>query len=64
MNLRVIVTGAALAGLALAFFFGMATIAPKSNDPVAMMQTVGTVSGGVGVLGLVLVVFGVARKKR
>jgi hypothetical protein len=32
MNLRVIVTGAALAGLALAFFFGMATIAPKSND--------------------------------
>jgi hypothetical protein len=29
-----------------------------------MMQTVGTVSGGVGVLGLVLVVFGVARKKR
>jgi hypothetical protein len=64
MNLRVIVTGAALAGLALAFFFGMATIAPKSNDPVAMMQTVGTVSGGAGVLGLVMVVFGVARKKR
>jgi hypothetical protein len=64
MNLRVIVTGAALAGLALAFFFGMATIAPKSNDPVAMMQTVGTVSGGAGVLGLVMVIFGVAKKKR
>jgi hypothetical protein len=64
MNLRVIVTGAFLVGLALASFFGMATIAPKSNDPVAMMQTVGTVSGGAGVLGLVMVVFGVARKKR
>jgi hypothetical protein len=64
MNLRVIMTGAFLVGLALAFFFGMATIAPKSNDPVAMMQTVGTVSDGAGVLGLVMVVFGVARKKR
>jgi hypothetical protein len=40
MNKRVVTAGAVLVGLAAAFLFGMATIAPKSNDPVAMMQTV------------------------
>jgi len=64
MNVRVIAVGMALAGLALAFFFGMTTVAPKSNDPVALMQTVGTVSGVVGALGNVMVIFGVLRKKR
>jgi hypothetical protein len=64
MNVRVIVVGIALVGLAIAFFFGMATIAPKSNDPAAMMQTVGTVSGVVGALGIVMIIFGVLKKKR
>jgi hypothetical protein len=64
MNVRVIVVGIVLAGLAVAFFFGMATVAPKSNDPAALMQTVGTVSGVVGALGIVMVIFGVVRKKR
>jgi hypothetical protein len=53
MNVRVIEVGIVLVGLALAFFLGMATIAPKSNDPAAMMQTVGAVSGVVGALGIV-----------
>jgi len=65
MNLRVVLTGVLMIVLALGFFFGMAVaLAPKSNDPAAMMQTVGTVSGAVGGIGLVMVVFGVLRKKR
>jgi hypothetical protein len=44
--------------LALAFFVGMATIASKSTDPVGLMQTVGTVSGAVGALGIVMAVVG------
>jgi hypothetical protein len=63
MNVRVIAVGIVLAGLALVFFFGMATVAPKSNDPAALMQTVGTVSGVVGALGIVMVLFGVVRRK-
>jgi hypothetical protein len=65
MNVRVVLTGVLMIALALACFFGMATaLAPKSNDPAAMMQTVGTVSGAVGGIGLVMVVFGALRKKR
>jgi hypothetical protein len=65
MNVRVMVTGALMVVLALGFFFGMGTaLAPKSNDPAAMMQTVGTVSGAVGGIGLVMIVFGALRKKR
>jgi hypothetical protein len=65
MNLRVVATGAAMIVLAIAFFFGMAAAAaPKSNDPQSLMQTVGTVSGGVGALGIVMIGVGVLRKKR
>jgi hypothetical protein len=44
---------------AVAFFFGMTMVASKSNDPATLMQTVGTVSGVVGALGIVLAIFGV-----
>lgn len=64
MNLRVVVTGAVLIVAAVAFFFGMATTAPKSNDPAALMQTVGTVSGAVGALGCVMIIFGALKRKR
>jgi hypothetical protein len=65
MNLRVVLTGVLMIVMALAFFFGMeVALAPKSNDPAAMMQTVGTVSGAVGGIGLVMVVFGALRKKK
>jgi hypothetical protein len=65
MNVRVVLTGVVMIAMALAFFFGMgAGLAPKSNDPAAMMQTVGTVSGAVGGLGLAMIVFGALRKKR
>ena len=63
MNARVVIVGAVLLGLAALFFFGMSTIAPKSNDPAAMMRTVGQVVGVVGSLGIVMIVFGLIRKK-
>ena len=63
MNKRVIIVGTALVGLAAAFFFGMSMIAPKSNDPVVMMQTVGQVAGVVAGLGVVMILFGVFKKR-
>ena len=63
MNTRVVIVGIAMIVLALAFFIGMATIASKSNDPVALMQTVGTVSGVVGTLGMVMAVIGALGKR-
>jgi hypothetical protein len=64
MNLRVVITGAAMVVLALAFFFYMGTMAPRSNDPASMMQTVGMVSGAVGAIGVVMIVFGALRRRR
>jgi len=36
----------------------MGLMAGRSNDPATMMQTVGTVSGVFGALGLVMAAFG------
>jgi hypothetical protein len=63
INARVVIVGAVLMVLAALFFFGMLTVAPKSNDPAAMMRTVGQVSGVVGSLGIVMIIFGLIRKK-
>lgn len=62
-NWRIIMVGLVLIVMSAAFFFGMATLIPKSNDPVALMQTVGQVSGVVGALGLVMIVFGLIGRK-
>jgi hypothetical protein len=65
MNARVIATGVLMIALALGFFFYMgAALAPKSNDPAVMMQTVGEVSGAVGAIGIVMILFGVFKKRR
>jgi hypothetical protein len=64
MNLRVAITGAAMVVLALGFFFYMGTMTPRSNDPAAMMQTVGMASGAVGALGVAMIVFGALRRRR
>jgi hypothetical protein len=56
--------GIVLVALAAAFFaYFMTAMAAKSNDPVAMMRTVGEVSGGVGAIGLVMVILGLIGKK-
>jgi hypothetical protein len=64
MNIRVISAGALLVVLATGFFLYMSTMMPRSNDPVEMMRTVGMVSGGAAGLGLVMILFGLFRRKR
>jgi hypothetical protein len=63
-NWRVIIVGIVLLLLAIAFFFGMVTMAHKSNDPVEMMRVVGQVSGAVGGISIVMIIFGLIGKKR
>ena len=63
-NMRLIVVGLILIVAAAAFFLFMMSLAPKSNDPVAMMSTVGEAAGVVSVIGLVMAVFGLIGKRR
>ena len=62
-NWRIIIVGFVLMILALGFFLFMLTMAPKSNDPAAVMQTVGTVSGVVGGISVVMIIVGLIGKK-
>ena len=55
-NLRVVIVGAVLVVLAAAFFLVMAAISPKSNDPAALMETVGQVSGVLVGLDFVMMI--------
>jgi len=63
-NWRLVIVGAVLIITAAGFFAGMLTIAPKSSDPAALMQTVGQVSGVVCGLALVMILFGLLGTKR
>ncbi|HEY1630630.1 MAG TPA: hypothetical protein VGF56_04910 [Rhizomicrobium sp.] len=62
-NTRFIITGLGLVVLAALFFAVMLGMAPKSNDPAAMMATVGEASGVVGAIGLAMAVLGLIGKK-
>ena len=62
-NWRLVIVGLVLGILAVAFFFFMLTTAPKSNDPAGLMQTVGTVSGVVGGISVVMIIVGLIGKK-
>jgi hypothetical protein len=57
-NWRLAIVGLVLIGLAAGFFLVMAGMAKQSNDPVALMHTVGTISGVVGALGAVMAIVG------
>jgi hypothetical protein len=57
-NTRFIVVGAVMIGAAAGLFFYMASAAGSSNDPRALMQTVGQVSGVVGGIGAVMIALG------
>ncbi|MEP6880759.1 MAG: hypothetical protein ABI866_02135 [Dokdonella sp.] len=57
-NMRFVITGSVLIAAAVLFFLFFLSIAAKSNDPAAMMRTVGTVSGVVIGLGLFLLISG------
>ena len=60
---RFIIVGLVLFALAVAFFCYMLSIASKSNDPKALMQIVGQVSGVVGGIGIVMSVVGLIGKR-
>lgn len=62
-NWRLVIVGGVLIVLAAGFFLYMMGMAPKSNDPESLMQTVGMVSGGVGGIAIVMMIFGLIGKK-
>jgi hypothetical protein len=62
-NWRLIAVGTVLLVLAVLFFLNMRDMTPWSNDPVALMRTVGEVSGAVGGLSVVMIVFGLIGRK-
>ena len=62
-NWRIVIVGSVLIIIAVAFYFFMLTIASKSNNPAALMQTVGEVAGAVGGLSLVMIIIGLIGKK-
>ena len=62
-NWRVVIVGIVLIVLAIIFYLFMLSTAPKSNDPVALMRTVGMVSGAIGGLAVVMILFGLVGKK-
>jgi len=62
-NWRVVIVGVILAVIAMVFYFFMLSIASKSTDPAALMQTVGTVCGVVCGLAIAMIVFGLIGKK-
>jgi hypothetical protein len=62
-NWRVVIAGVVLIVMALVFLFFMLSIASKSNDPVALFQTVGTVVGAVCGISLVMIIIGLIGKK-
>lgn len=64
-NWRVVMTGLLLIVMAVGFFlFGLDFLAQKSNDPAALMQTVGTVSGVAGGLGVVMAAIGLIGRRK
>jgi TRAP-type mannitol/chloroaromatic compound transport system permease large subunit len=62
-NWRLIIVGVVLIVSAAGFFIFMGTMAPRSNDPAALMQTVGQVCGAVGAIALLMLIFGAIGKK-
>jgi uncharacterized protein YpmB len=62
-NWRIVIVGSVLIIIAVAFYFFMLSIASKSNNPAALMQTVGEVAGVVGGLSLVMIIIGLIGKK-
>ena len=63
-NWRLVITGFLFLVLAVVFFVLMSALAPQSTDPAALLRLVGQVSGAVGGVSLVLILFGLIGKKK
>lgn len=62
-NWRLVIVGFVLVLLALIFFLFMMSIASTSNDPVALMRTVGIVAGVLCGISLVMIIIGLIGKR-
>jgi hypothetical protein len=62
-NWRIVIVGFVLIVLALGFYFFMLSIASTSTDAVALMQTVGTVSGAAVGISFAMIIIGLIGKK-
>jgi hypothetical protein len=62
-NWRMVIGGFVFLILAISFFLFMSTIASTSTDPVELMRTVGSASGVVGGMSVVLILLGLVGKK-
>jgi hypothetical protein len=62
-NWRLIAAGTVLLALAVLFFLSMRDMTPWSNDPAALMRTVGEVSGAAAGISLVMIAFGLIGRK-
>jgi len=62
-NWRIVIVGFILTVIALGFYFFMLFAASNSTDPAALMQTVGTVTGAVVGISLVMIIIGLIGKK-
>jgi hypothetical protein len=62
-NWRIVIVGFVLTVIALGFYFFMLSIASKSTDPTALMQTVGTVAGAAVGISFIMIIFGLIGKK-
>jgi len=62
-NWRIVIVGLVLIVLAIGFYLFMLSIASKSTDAVALMQTVGTVSGVVIGISVAMIIVGLVGKR-
>lgn len=62
-NWRIVITGFLFIVMAIGFYLFMLTIAPQSTDPVELLRTVGSVSGTVIGVSVILIIVGLIGKK-
>lgn len=62
-NWRLVIVGGVLIVLAAGFFLVMLGLAPKSNDPKALLETVGEVAGVVGGIAIAMIAVGLIGRK-
>jgi hypothetical protein len=62
-NWRLTIVGVGLLVAAGLFFLAMMGMIPRSNDPAALMSTVGQVSGVVGGISIAMIIVGLIGKK-